>query len=153
VFNTKRSVEVGQLSTESLLALRDDWRYISLDTSFDLPPGHEKTLFESKKRGYVIYSGLLTNNPLLEWTGEIETGQGKSHQKCTLADLYALGLILPQNAWFISKFDIPNSLYAMVYAPSTWGPFVGGVKYSVCNTTSSVIKVIRAGLLAIEFAK
>lgn len=142
------------MSAETLLALRDDWKYVSLNLGFDLAPGTDKLVFESNKHGYVILGGVLTDNPNLKWMIDLETARGKNRNEFSLLQLFTFGLTSPTaNGWFISKYDAILNLYAVAFAPSEWWPWYTGFKFWVSNPTSGYLKVIMATMLGIEFAK
>ena len=112
--------------------------------------GDEKQIFKLNKKGWLIWGAVSCNNPSLAFTLELSTESEKYRGKTDVAVPYACGLTTPNGAWWVSKFDVGNSIYTITFSPYFPWPFNQTCSLSVENKTATAAIISRVSLIVIE---
>lgn len=141
------------LSNEANLPLSEKWRYRPYDqANFVLQPGGSRDFVDLRKHGWALWAGVTMSNPNLSCTVKLETGTEEYSNTFTCTNLMAANLVAPTpSGWWVSRFDVINNVYCVMFTPSQWWPFYRRINIVLTNNTVTPITVFRASLLAIEF--
>lgn len=147
-------VELRDLKKGNILGdlpQRTGWIYRPFGySSIPVPVGEEKQIFKLDSKGWLIWAAISCNNPGLAFTLELSTKDLKYSGKTDVSTPYAAGLTVPNGAWWVSKFDLVNSIYTITFSPYFPWPFNQICRLSVENKTSLAGTVTRANFTVIE---
>lgn len=135
------------------LPLSDRWRYRPYDqANFVLQPGQSRDFVDLRKHGWCLWAGVTMSNPNLSCVVKLESASEEYSNSFTCNDLMAANIVLPAaSGWWVSRYDLINNVYSVLFSPSQWWPFYRRINVVLTNSTVAPITVFRAALLAIEF--
>jgi hypothetical protein len=133
------------------LPQRKGWIYRPYGySSIPVDVGEEKQVFKLESKGWLIWGAVSCNNPGLTFTLELSTKDEKYAGKTDVSSPYAAGLVVPNGGWWVSKFDVSNSIYTITFSPYFPWPFNQTCRLDVENKTKLPGTVSRVSLIIIE---